>query len=166
MLCFLVIFAGQKYNHHQLALSICFSSLQLTAGLDICYLLTDKAVIQESSAELNTSCVEADRFGAQTCMIQPLPGRTQPTFTPVAVSGLRDRASPSLTRHLDVASRSQACSCRARCRWENSQGLETRSFGCESEANRLFCCCRGQKLGLSDRATAVFSIRLSSSLVQ
>lgn len=60
----MVIYTGQKYNYHQLALSFCFSSLQLTAGLDICYLLTDKAVIQESSAELDTSCFKSDGFSA------------------------------------------------------------------------------------------------------
>lgn len=69
----MVIFAGQKYNYHQLAPSFCFSSLQLTAGIDICYLLTDKAVIQESSAELDTSCFKSDGFSAQTCVLQPSP---------------------------------------------------------------------------------------------
>lgn len=145
----MVIFAGQKYNYHQLALSFCFSSLQLTAGLDICYLLTDKAVIQESSAELDTSCFKSDGFSAQTCVLQPSPcmdkihphlpwlrpcsGTGQFASPPYAALCCAAAARcPSPPGHLCLSiSGVRACRCRTRHIWENSRGLETKSFGCK-----------------------------------
>lgn len=64
LLCFVVMYTGQKYSRRQLARSCCFSSFQLTAALDTLCLLTDEAVLQESSAQPDTAALKSGGFSA------------------------------------------------------------------------------------------------------